>query len=147
MKHRQAISDDLITIKELLSLSNLPADDCAEHLEHFVVMEDEGKVIGLGGLENCGAYGLLRSIVVAPEYRGNGIAKMIYSLIEKKAYDLGINTLYLLTESATEYFEKLGFVIQQRSEVPLLIVATKQFKQLCPASAVVMFREISERKG
>ncbi len=77
--------------------------------------------------------------MVVPEKRG--IAKKIDKLIESS---LGINTLYLLlTESAIEYFIKLGFIIKDRAETPISIMETKQFKALCPSSAKVMFREIS----
>ncbi|MCU7919345.1 MAG: GNAT family N-acetyltransferase [Candidatus Thiodiazotropha sp. (ex Epidulcina cf. delphinae)] len=144
MNHRQATDADLQTIKELLDIGKLPLDDCAEHIEDFIVIEEKGKIIGMGGLEICGAVGLVRSIVVDPAYRGSGIAKNIFRLIEVRAIALGINRLYLLTESATEYFARLGFSIQERSEVPASVMATRQLKELCPSSARVMFREVSD---
>ncbi|MCU7922029.1 MAG: GNAT family N-acetyltransferase [Candidatus Thiodiazotropha sp. (ex Dulcina madagascariensis)] len=98
----------------------------------------------MGGLEICGAVGLVCSIVVDPAYRGGGVAKDIFRLIEVRAFSLGINGLYLLTASATGYFARLGFTIQERSEVPAPVMETKQFKELCPSSARVMFREVSD---
>jgi len=145
MNHREATYTDLRAIKELLSSSNLPSEDCEEHIENFIVIEEKGKIIGVGGLEIRGVFGLVRSIVVVPEKRRKGIAKKIYKLIEEKAYSLGINTLYLLTESATEYFFLLGFIIKDRAETPISIMETKQFKELCPSSAKVMYREISDK--
>jgi len=138
MNFRKATAADLAAIKILLNSSKLPSSDCDQHIENFIVAEERGKIIGTGGFEICGTNGLVRSIVIAPEYRGNGIAKEIYQQIENGAYSLGINTLYLLTESATEYFKKLGFVIKKRSETPKSIMQTKQFKELCPSSAAVM---------
>lgn len=145
MNHREATDADLQIIKELLNASKLPSDDCDEHIKHFLVIEEKGKIIGIGGLEICGTVGLVRSMVVMPEHRGKGIAKNIYRLIENRAHGLGINALYLLTESATDYFKNLGFIVQERSEVPASVMETKQFKELCPSSAMVMFREISGR--
>ena len=147
MNHREAAHTDLQTIKELLGISKLPSENCEEHIGNFIVIEEKGKIVGVGGLEICGAIGLVRSIAVAPEHRGKGVAKQIYKSIEDKAYGLGINTLYLLTESAAEYFKKLGFIIQKRSKVPESVMKTKQFKELCPSSAVVMCREISGSNG
>lgn len=144
MNHRQATTADLQTIKELLNIGMLPSDDCDEHINNFIVIEENSEIIGVGGLEICGAIGLVRSIVVEPKYRVRGIGRKIYRLIEDKAHGLGIHTLYLLTESATEYFEKFGFVVQERFDVPVAIMETKQFKELCPSSAIVMFREISD---
>ncbi len=143
MNHREAAHTDLQTIKELLNISKLPSEDCEEHIGNFMVIEEKEKIVGVGGLEICGAIGLVRSIAVAPEHRGKGVAKQIYKSIENKAHGLGINTLYLLTESTAEYFKKLGFIIQERSEAPLSVMETKQFKELCPSSAKVMYRKIS----
>ncbi|MCU7933305.1 MAG: GNAT family N-acetyltransferase [Candidatus Thiodiazotropha sp. (ex Dulcina madagascariensis)] len=144
MNHRPATDTDLQAIKGLLDIGKLPSDDCAEHLEDFILIEEKGKIIGMGGLEIYGAVGLVRSIVVDPAYRGGGIAKNIFRLIEVRAIGLGIDRLYLLTASATGYFERLGFTIQKRSEVPASVMETKQFKELCPSSARVMFREVSD---
>jgi len=141
--HRAAINADIPAIRRLLSAGKLPADDCDEHIDGFVVIEEKDEIIGVGGLEICGAVGLVRSISVAREYRGKGIARYIYRLIEGKAHGLGINELYLLTESAVEYFRQLGFAVRQRTDVPESVMSTRQFKEFCPSSAVVMFRDIS----
>lgn len=143
MKHRQATDGDLQEIKELLDCNNLPSDDCEEHIENFIIVEEKRKIIGVGGLEVYGNVGLVRSIVIESGYRGRGISKNIYNLIEDRAHSFGINTLYLLTESATDYFKKLGFVVQERQKVPKSIMNTKQFKELCPSSAMVMSHELS----
>jgi len=142
----KATQADSKIIRELLEDNGLPSDDYEDHIESFIVVKEGGKVIGIGGLEKCGAAtGLVRSIVVVPGHRGKGVANEIYMLIEDKAHNLGIKTLYLLTESATEYFKKLGFEIVERIEVPESVKKTKQFRDLCPVSAAVMFRDISKR--
>ncbi len=140
MNYREATAADLAAIKALLNASKLPSNNCDEHIENFIVAEYRGKIIGAGGLEICDTEGLVRSIVIAAEYRGNGIAQKIYQRIEDKAYHLAITALYLLTESATEYFKSLGFSIKQRSEIPTSIMQTKQFMELCPSSATIMCR-------
>ena len=145
MNYREATDADLQIIKELLNISKLPSDDCEDHIKNFLVIEEKGKIIGVGGLEICGTIGLVRSMVVIPEHRGKGVAKNLYTLLEDRAHGLGIKTLYLLTESATEYFKSLGFIVQERSEVPVSVMETRQFKELCPSSATVMFRAISDR--
>tara|TARA_B100000315_G_scaffold157259_1_gene145865 strand:- start:376 stop:843 length:468 start_codon:yes stop_codon:yes gene_type:complete len=143
MKYREASSADLPVINKILECNKLPFEDCEEHIGNFFVVEEEGKFFGLGGLQICGAIGLVRSIVVVPEYRGRGIARGIYKLIEDRARDLGIDSLYLLTDTAEEYFLKLGFSVKDRNEIPASVTKTKQFRGLCPSSANVMFREIS----
>ncbi len=147
MIHRPATKADLQKIKELLNSSKLPSDDCDAHIENFIVIEERDKIIAVGGLQICGATALLRSIAVEQKYRGKGIAKRIYKLIEDKAAVMGITSLYLLTESAIGYFEKLGFVARERSKIPESVMDTKQFKELCPSSATVMFCKISDKSS
>jgi len=142
MRSRDAIKTDLPFIRLLLSNSNLPSDDFVGHIDTFVVIEENETVIATGGLEITGKEGLLRSIVVAPEYRRNDIAKKIYQLLELKAKRSGINMLYLITESAVNYFSNLGFFIIDRTDLPFPVMETKQFKELCPSTAIVMCRKI-----
>lgn len=142
MNYRDAKYSDLKSIEELLQSNNLPSADCEEHLTNFILIEDKGRIVGIGGLETYDNIGLLRSMVVNPDDRGNGIGRKIYHLLEEKASSLGINVLFLLTESAEGFFSNLGFLVKPRSEVPDSIKRTKQFKELCPSSAKVMFREL-----
>jgi len=142
IQYRAATKEDLPRIKEILSQNNLPADDCGCHTENFIVSQKEGKIIGVGGLEVYGAFGLVRSIAVIPECRSQGIAREIFTLVEVLANDRGVNTLYLLTETAADYFRKLGFSVNSRAETPEAIAATKQFSELCPSTAEVMSRDI-----
>ncbi len=138
MNHRKATAADVDVIKEILTVSGLPAVDCDEHIDNFIVIEEKGGIIGVGGLEIHGSIALVRSIAVVPEYRGKGLARMIYKLIEDKARGLGISELYVITESAAEYFKRFGFVVIERCKVPGSIAETRQFKELCTSSAMVM---------
>jgi len=142
MKYRAAEKEDLPWIKGILSQNNLPSEDCDSHIDNFIVSEKEGKIIGIGGLEICGMYGLVCSIAVISECRGRGIAKEIFTLLENRAHDRGIITLYLLTETAAGYFLKLGFSVNEREKIPQAIIKTKQFSELCPSTAKVMCRDI-----
>jgi amino-acid N-acetyltransferase len=144
MRHRRAQSADFDEIKALLIACNLPSDDIAEHFDTFVVYEEEGMIIGVGGLEKHGTDGLVRSMAVRSHRQSKGIGQSIYQSIENSARLSGIDTLYLLTESAVEYFSKLGFIVKARSEIPESIMSTKQFKFLCPLSATIMVRELTD---
>ncbi|NOY83755.1 MAG: GNAT family N-acetyltransferase [Nitrospirae bacterium] len=125
-----------------MSQNHLPSDDCDHHIDNFIIAEKEGEMIGTGAIEVCGVYGLVRSIAVIPEWRGRGIARKILTLLEDRAYEKGMNTLYLLTETAVAYFGKLDFSVNKRTETPEEITKTKQFRVLCPSTATVMCREI-----
>ena len=138
MKYRQATVCDLDRIKILLKHNNLPFSDCDEQIDNFVVLENQLNLIAIGGIEIYGHHGLMRSFVVAQDQRSKGISKNMFNIIKEKAISLGVTSIYLLTETATEYFEKLGFRVIKRTEVPESIKNTKQYKELCPNSATVM---------
>jgi len=142
MNYRDAKHSDLTVIKELLRTNRLPSDDCEAHLSNFILAEDVDEIIGIGGLETYDNVGLIRSFVVEPKHRRSGIGKTIFLLIQEKALNLGVNVLFLLTETAEKYFSNFGFSVIPRNQVPNSIKETKQFKDLCPSSAKVMFREL-----
>ena len=144
---RAAATGDLAAIRTLLGAAGLPSEDVADHLAHFVVAEDGVQVVGVGGLEACGAYGLIRSFAVAADYRGQGIAHSLFERLWEHAGELGMEALYLLTTGAADYFARLGFAVVARDEVPQAIRATRQFANLCPASAVLMRRPLRPGAG
>lgn len=99
---------------------------------------DNGFVVGAVGLEVYEGNGLLRSLVVKPQYRKMKIAAALVSEVEKTAGKLGLQAIYLLTETAREYFGKRGFVVIERSAAPASIQVSSEFSSVCPASATLM---------
>ena len=143
MNFRQASTTDLPTICSLLSEHNLPDSDVNEHIESFVVVEQNNNIIGLGGLEICSdTTALLRSVVVEANHQNKGIATKIVQFLIAKASARKIKSLYLITESAVNYFGKFKFVVQDRSNAPDTIMQTKQFGELCPNTATLMLLKI-----
>ena len=144
MRLRAATDDDLPSIRRLLDANGLPSEDVDEHVPTFFVMEEGGRLTGVGGLEVLGRVGLVRSIAVDAACRGHGVGRSLYGAIESTARDLGLGALYLLTETAEAYFLALGYAGMDRSDVPPEIAGTKQFKGLCPASASLMARNLAQ---
>jgi len=142
IEYKQAETANLAEIETLLKYYDLPASDCFLHLENFVVAFAEGKLVGVGGFESCGNYGLVRSFAVSPEFKGNGIAESIFKIVYDLALEQGKESLYLLTTTAADYFKKLGFSECVRSNCPEPIKHTKQFLELCPSSAITMLLEL-----
>jgi amino-acid N-acetyltransferase len=127
-------------IIRLLESEKLPFQDLPSELTHFLVAIEDGKVVGLAGLEPYGTAGLLRSVVTARSFRRQGIADRLIEAIEGVAAGIGIQTLILLTETAADYFAKKGFTRITREEVPETVKASSEFAHVCPASAVVMMK-------
>jgi amino-acid N-acetyltransferase len=131
---RPASGDDLPAVVDLLTKTNLPVEGVKESIGSFVVAENGGRVVGVGGVERCGNYGLLRSVAVD--------AAMIERLIADSRAS-GLRALYLLTTTAENYFPSFGFDKATRDSVPAEIQQTAEFKDLCPSSAIVMWRALS----
>jgi N-acetylglutamate synthase-like GNAT family acetyltransferase len=53
-----------------------------------------------------------------------------------------LHGLYLLTTTAERYFPSFGFHPIRREQVPAGIRETEEFRSACPASAVVMERNL-----
>jgi N-acetylglutamate synthase-like GNAT family acetyltransferase len=56
----------------------------------------------------------------------------------------GIRGLYLLTTTAEHYFPSFGFRAMPREQVPPDVRDTAEFREACPASAVVMARQLRD---
>jgi amino-acid N-acetyltransferase len=130
-------------IIELLAAEKLPVADLPDALDNFIVATNDGPVAGVGGVEVYGNYGLLRSLVVHPEHRGEGIAANLLAQIDLISKQNGLLELYLLTETAPVYFEQKGFTKITRDDVPAVVQQSSEFSHVCPASAIVMKKSIA----
>jgi amino-acid N-acetyltransferase len=127
----------------LLQSEKLPVSDLPDSLDNFLVMLNNEEVIGIAGVEFYGNYGLLRSLAVKQTHRGAGIAGELMSRIAHLSISKGLTHLYLLTETAPEYFEKKGFVKIDRGDAPAEIRQSSEFSHVCPASAIVMIKKLN----
>lgn len=135
---------DLKNVLELLELCSLPiADLSPDKLDDFFGVYENGRLGALGGLELCGSDALLRSLATHPSRRGSGLAREIVTRLEEHARACGIHAIYLLTESASGFFERCGYRGVPRADAPRSIAATAQFTDLCPDSAVFMYKAIA----
>lgn len=140
---RQATTDDLSVIQDLLTSNGLPLDGVREALCGFLVAEAEGRIVGVVGMEQRGRYGLLRSAAVAADWRSRGVARQLVERIIAEAESQGVRALYLLTTTAEHYFPMFGFRTASRDAAPDEIRATDEFRGACPASATVMCLSLS----
>ncbi len=134
---------DLPGALALLERCQLSRQDVGERWGHyFVVREDDGRVVGVSGLEVHGEDGLLRSVAVDPGYRDQGLAAALVAAALERARKLELRTLYLLTTTARDYFARQGFAETGREEAPAAIRESWEFRSGCPVSAVLMKRPL-----
>jgi amino-acid N-acetyltransferase len=132
-------------VRELLQAAALPvADLSAAHLEHFFGCGEADAPQGVVGVELHGEDALLRSLAVAERARGKGCGAALVAQAERHAREQGAKRIYLLTTTAAKYFERLGYRPLPRDEVPETIRATQEFAALCPASAAVLAKNLSD---
>ena len=130
--------NDFSTLEVLLSQAGLPVSGIRAIQNEFVVAREGEKVIAAGAIERHGPDGLLRSLVVDPEFRGKGMGILIVETLLSSVD----SDLYLLTETAASFFERFGFELVPRSEAPDDLRKSEEFRCLCPESASFMRRRV-----
>ena len=134
---RMAQGNDLPGIVTLLTACGLPSSDLSSaSLAHFHVIESAGRLVGVAGLEVAGSQGLLRSVAVAPDFRGKGLAGRLVEATETASRKSELWALYLLANdaNAASFFGRIGYTPVERSRVPASLLALPEFSQLCPQS-------------
>ena len=142
-RFERARPSDLPAVEALLSAANLPLAGAAEAFETGVVARDGGAVVGAAGVERYGPAGLLRSVIVAPDRRGAGLGRDLVAAAEDLARREGIRDLYLLTETAIDWFPRLGYSVVPRGEAAAAVGASLEFTTACPESAIAMRRALA----
>jgi amino-acid N-acetyltransferase len=130
------------TAIELLQKVNLPIKDINDHISFYTLTENE-EIIGTVGVEYGDKHALLRSLSVAESRRGKGYGDQLVNFIENQAKEKGVDTMFLLTTTASDFFARKGYSITTRLEVPLFIQETSEFSSVCPASATIMKKELA----
>jgi amino-acid N-acetyltransferase len=131
------------SIVALLVAEKLPADDLPANLENFMVAIQNDELIGVVGLELHGRYSLLRSLAVHPDWRGKGVAGKLLREAEILAGSKGSKAIYLLTETAPDYFERKNYIKITRNDVPSEVQQSSEFSHVCPQSAIVMMKTLT----
>lgn len=136
--------EDLPQTLELLERCGLPRDGLGASDTVIVVAKDDTTVMGCAALEVYGEAGLLRSVAVDPAHRSQALGRQLVERVLVFAEQYGIRELYLLTETATEYFPRFGFHPIAREAVSPAIHTSVEWTSACPVSAKPMVLELPE---
>jgi amino-acid N-acetyltransferase len=142
MEIRPARPGDLGPLQALLRDAELRSEDLAPHLGTFLVGERSGALIASAGFEHYGTEALFRSFAIAAALRSCGLGAALCDTLLGEARRRGVRDAYLLTTTAPRFFARRGFRETPRESAPASIRATREFAQLCPASAVLMQRTL-----
>lgn len=139
---RRADEADLPYVERLLERNGLPTGDVRSKPGCFYVVYDGEDRVGIGGLETDAPVGLLRSVVVDRSVRGRGYGRRLCERLEAEARSAGVETLYLLTTTASGFFSGLDYAEIDRADAPESVRRTTQFDDLCPTTATCMRKSL-----
>ena len=141
---RPARPADFDAIVRLLSSAALPVEDLdVTMLDGFVVATDGDVCVGVVGLAIHESNALLRSLAVEARHRSRGLGARLVDAVEAEARARDVAAVYLLTTTATPFFERLGYTAHDRAAVPPSIAATTEFSSLCPDTADCLWRDLT----
>lgn len=150
---RQAKPEDVGGILELVQpleqagiLVKRSREKLEAEIDHFVVMVREGTVIACGALhpyaEQTSAE--IACIAVHPEYRGGQFGDLLVAELERRARDLGLSALFVLTTQATQWFNERGYLAAPLSALP---VARQELYNYQRNSAVLVKALLEQHRG
>ena len=128
--------------RRFLSASGLPREGL-DDAELWCVRGEGQRILGLAGMETWGKRALLRSVAVENGRRNAGVGSSLVRHVIAEARKRKMRQVYLITETAPLFFERLGFNTINRSLVSGGILSSAEFKEACPETASVMRMDLS----
>ena len=132
MSIRRRQPEDRRIVNRLLEAVDLPS--CGLERTEGWVVEARGEILGHVAVEVTPDAAVIRSLVVAPEAQGQGLARRLMDLAEGAG---GNRTLVLRTESIGPWVERRGYVRTPVDHLPASVRTTTQFEgSLCSSCPV-----------
>ena len=132
--------EDAPALLSLLARSGLPEEGVRDHLANALVARQGRRLVGSAVLEVYADGALLRSVAVEEDVRSLGLGGRLTEGALALARQLGVQHVFLLTETAARFFPRFGFRAISRAQVPESVRASLEFTTACPQSALVMER-------
>jgi amino-acid N-acetyltransferase len=143
MRIERAAPADVPAVEGLLSAAGLPLDGAAEAVAAMgVVARDGDRVLAATAVERYCDAGLLRSVVVEDGRRGTGIGRKVVGAAEELARREGIRELYLLTETAADWFPRLGYDVVERTVASAAVGDSVEFTTVCRDTGIPMRKRL-----
>jgi amino-acid N-acetyltransferase len=93
--------------------------EMSENIRDFILAFQADRLVGCGALHfYTPTSGEVRSLAVDPDAKSRGVGRALVEALEVEARECGLHTIFAFTYVAG-FFEKLGFEIVERGELPL----------------------------
>ncbi len=125
-------------MQDLLQRAGLPCPEDPEAIAWWGAHDQSGGLLALAGVERYGSALFLRSVAVADSARKCGIGTQLVATVLSQAVTREISAVYLLTDSAQQFFARLGFHPIARAAAPAELAASDEWSSACPQSATLM---------
>jgi UDP-N-acetylmuramate: L-alanyl-gamma-D-glutamyl-meso-diaminopimelate ligase len=136
---RPAHREDLPAVRRVLAETALEEPARDEQRGSFFVLRNEHGTVGCVSLEVFDDDAILRALAVDPRFRGAGYGWMLADMAVSQARWRGVRRIYLLTETASDFFAaKFGFRVVDRSTVARRVAASETFTRPTGGHQVAM---------
>jgi UDP-N-acetylmuramate: L-alanyl-gamma-D-glutamyl-meso-diaminopimelate ligase len=137
---RPAQRGDMAGVRDVLQMVKLGDEQARDdQFGSFFVLRNEKGIVGCVSLEVYGDDAVLRALAVDPEFRGAGYGWMLADMAVGQARWRGVRRIYLLTESASDFFAaKFGFRVVDRSTLSKQVASSETFGAHIGANRVAM---------
>jgi amino-acid N-acetyltransferase len=122
---RQATAADVRDIAEVIRpleeagvLVRRPRSRLEQEVDHFLVAEMDGYVVGCCALYPAGNVAELACVAVHPSHRGSSIGTRLLAQAEELARERGYQELFVLTTQTRDWFIEQGFVQGDINDLP-----------------------------
>ena len=136
---RPAHREDMAAVRRVLEITGLEEPARDDQQGSFFVLRNEDGVVGGVSLEVLGDDAILRALAVDPKFRGAGYGWMLADTAVNQARWRGVRRIYLLTETASDFFAaKFGFRVVDRSTLSRQVAASEVFTRPAGAQQIAM---------
>lgn len=145
---RRATIDDVGGILDLIEpleaagvLVKRSREKLEMEIDHFTVMVRDGLTVACGAVYPYAADGMaeLACIAVGPDYRGAGFGASLIAALERRAGELGMNAVFVLTTQAMHWFQEHGYVKQGLDSLPMGRQALYNYQR----NSLVLFKTLA----
>jgi UDP-N-acetylmuramate: L-alanyl-gamma-D-glutamyl-meso-diaminopimelate ligase len=136
---RPARRSDMAAVRAVLASVSLQEPASEDQAGDFFVLCNEDGTVGCVSLEVLGDDAILRALAVDPKFRGAGYGWILADTAVSQARWRGVRRIYLLTETASDFFAaKFGFRVVDRSTLSRQVASSETFTRPDSAHQVSM---------
>jgi len=129
MRPHHATEKDWPDIEALLHASSLSIEGVHEHIAHYLIVRDNAGLLGCAGIEQYETTGVLRALAVAQRARSVGLGELLISAVVADGRQQGVESIVLQTNTASQYFARLGFTPTCLAALPPVVRRSSEFNR------------------